>query len=181
MTPQGTYLGLLTECGSDSLNNDNKTPFFYLAFGIEERLNEAGQTEKLDQPIVRDVRFWLTDKAFDGTCKKLQSLGFNGDFANPTMNPAMMIEPVKLDCRHVENGGKTYEEWSIMGMNGDRERKPVTSDAVRRFNAKYKQIAGAFQESPAQQNARAAAHAAIAAQREKMQTANVGAENDVPF
>ncbi len=142
---RGNYIGKLVEAGTDVMGQ-NDTPYFYLSFEITQGQDEFGGMVEVE-PFKRDVRFWLSEKAQEGTAKKLATLGFNGDYANPVFNPEL-YESTNLICSHRPDGDKVYEDWSIEGMNGQRERKPLNADQLRLLNAKFKQFAGLFKESP---------------------------------
>lgn len=141
MLQAGTYFGTLVAAGTDTLNNEKKTPYFYLTFQIEQQIDEDGNCMQIE-PVSRDVMLYLTDAAVDYTLKKLKALGFNGNFETPTFNTELTEIGCKLYCTHNPSGDKTYENWSLEnGGNSEKERKPLSRDITRKFEAKYKSFA----------------------------------------
>jgi hypothetical protein len=86
--------------------------------------------------IPQDRTLWLalSDAAWPYTKPKLEVLGFNGNFENPTCTKG---EQVQLACKHEEYGGKMREKWDLAEWGGV-ELAPMNKDKARLWSAKWK-------------------------------------------
>ncbi len=174
----GIYMGELQEAGIDTLNNEKHTPFMYLTFAITHRIRGEEHDELPDEECAnRDVKFWTTDKALEGTEAKLSQLGFNGDYGDPVFS-VLDGQVVRLICQ--QNGN--YEEWEIAGIGAGRSRNVVGKDAIRKLNAQWKNHQGGFAEQPTSRgNSARAKTNAEAKKQHKETTSRPSPGDDVPF
>lgn len=137
----GTYNGqfkkaVTTESGA------KKTPTLALTFDVTHFAEGADWVEV---PVTeRTVFMYLSDAAWPYTSEKLQKLGFNGDFDNPTISQ----QQVSLELTHESYNGQTKERWSIAG-GGSFEAEPAGNDVTRRLNALWKNDNGGPKAKPA--------------------------------
>lgn len=125
MIEPGKYWGDLLSIETGE-SGENKTPCISLRFQIEGQEDEQGGS------LVRTVYLFLTDAAWEFTAKKLESIGFNGDFAEP----AVETERVLLACRIEEWNGKDRDRWDFANWGSGMEN--LETDTVRDLNAKWK-------------------------------------------
>lgn len=106
---------------------------------------ERGQNDEavwieLGKGEPRTINLYLTESAIEYTIPKLESIGFGGDFGMPTFTETALA----LDCTHIEGrkgDGKTFEQWEFAewgGGGGRGESEPLGADAIRKFNAVWK-------------------------------------------
>lgn len=92
----------------------------------------------IDEGTRRTIFLSLTDAArekfVDGV---LEQIGFNGDFANPTIAQEF-YDDYKLEvyCKHEEYDGKTRERWAI--SSGDFQNEAAGDDVIARLNASWR-------------------------------------------
>lgn len=165
MFEPGIYKGKLVDAGVSQLNNEKQTPYIYLTF----TLTHYGNGAELQEPVNREVRMFLSEKALSYTEDNLKKLGFNGNYEAPEFRNGLYLEGCELGCEHSQNDGKTYENWGICGLGGSGEKKPLPKATLKTLNAKWKAHQGGFKESPtitpppAKTPARVEAEAAVAA------------------
>ncbi len=134
--PPGDYWGALSEIGTDK--NKNGTPYMYFQFNITHKQAENSESVQVDKPFQREIRWYLTTAAWEGTEEKLKQIGFNGDFINPGIGDQFKI--CWLQCEHNKgNDGKTYENWEFNDVESvARERAPVAHNELKKMSARYK-------------------------------------------
>lgn len=142
MLESGTYIGQLFAAGMDK--NKNDTPFLFIEFQLTYQA-VAGEWKTINGDIKREVRIYLSDAARNSGVpqQKLQTLGFNGDFARPQFDPKVSSDGVQLVCTHeqyTDNSGnqKTAERWDLANWGGSRERQDVGGDTLRELNSWWK-------------------------------------------
>lgn len=133
----GIYSGIYRGCGTDTFNNAKETPFFYITFEITHQAVN-GQWQEVLQRENRDVKFFLTDNAWEYTQRDLSKLGFNGDFEMPDFPEEFKATGQQLSCAIDTNNGKAYENWSFP-YDGGHERKTVDRNHLKKLSAKFKQ------------------------------------------
>jgi len=132
----GTYFGKLIEVGLDK--NANGTPFLYMTFQIAH-FYDNGWVE-LPQPLVRDVRFYLSDAAWPYTAQDLEKYDFNGDWQNPGFREDLSDPGVEIICTSRKGeDNKVYNDWDLpdRSFGSGKERTPPTRDEVRTFQARW--------------------------------------------
>lgn len=141
MNQEGVYFGKLSGSGTAQLDNDKKTPYIWLNFKCKH-IASGGAWNELPDPINAEVRLFLSEAAFPYTAEKLEAMGFNGDFGNPGFNEAYTKTGTNVRCSHQDNpnGGKPFEQWELLEW-GKKEKKPLESNDIRTFNARYKTVA----------------------------------------
>ena len=122
MIDPGTYEAQLTDWGTGS--SVKGTPYVWTKWSVEEES--------------RTVYSYLSSKAFDISFKKLNALGFNGDFTNPDFEK----KHTELSCTHEEYDGKLKERWDFTDW-GDSEYEQTNLDDQKKLslNAMWKNAA----------------------------------------
>jgi len=132
----GTYFGKLIETGLDK--NTNNTPFLYMTFQVSH-FYDNGWIE-LPQPLVRDVRFYLSEAAWPYTAEDLEKYGFNGDWKDIRFKEDLYDPGSELLCT-VRKGddNKAYNDWDLpeRSFGSGKERTPPTTEEVRTFQARW--------------------------------------------
>lgn len=106
---------------------------FVVTFDVTHR-DSNGAWEPIT-PIERDVYLSTTEKAWPYTEKKLEALGFDGNFNAPKFaNPQATII-----ARTETHDGKARLKWDIWTEREKPEYKPVTTDEQRKLMARWKQ------------------------------------------
>jgi len=130
----GSYYMRDVVCGLGEASNARKTPYLYLAGKITHR-SEGGQWVPCGDSE-RTVYLYLSEGAFPYTVEKLDRLGFNGDFENPSLSG--IADGVGVECVHEDYQGSPHEKWELPSDGAKtREHATPTSDSVRRLNALY--------------------------------------------
>jgi hypothetical protein len=148
--PNDYYMSRLS-LGVGRQDNEKKTPYIYIEGEITHVAENGGWTE-LRKPETRTIKLYMSEKAAPHSIKKLDALGFNGDFKNPLLSEESM-NGIAVECDHEANNGKTYEKWQLPG--GSMKHEAVSGDEIRRLNALYRQNKAATQprQSPPKKNA----------------------------
>jgi len=133
MNAAGIYSGTLMEAGMEELGK-NKTPCMYLQYEIGY-ISNGSDWDALERPIRRDVKFWLSDAAYDNTCDTLESMGWNFDFVNPKFANENVNNAV-LECEHDEYQGKVNERWYLSEYKGF-SRQSVPKEMLRKLSARF--------------------------------------------
>jgi len=137
MMKPGTYSGMLVACAMDTLENKKRTELLRVTFRItHESANSAWV--QLPKAVERSVRMFMSDGAWPYTQRKLEALGFNGDFMHPDFSDEAKSKGIVLACEHQQSGGKTYENWELADWGGNREPTPPPDESLMRLSAKYK-------------------------------------------
>lgn len=134
---EGSYYGRLTEAGTASLNNDAQTPFVWLRFALTHHAR-AGNWSPMAQTISREVRMFLSEKAWPYTVEKLEKLAFDGNFAQPLFDGELNTQGCELLCEHESRDGKLFEEWSIAKCIGGREKADVPARMMNILKSKWR-------------------------------------------
>ena len=112
---RGKYVCKITSQGF-SESKENKTPFFFLAFAPQGRINPDDPDGSLHpcDDYERDVKFWLTEKAIETTIRRLQSLGWEGQSfqeLEPNGKTSFVGRHITLQCEHEDYNDKIYDKW----------------------------------------------------------------------
>jgi len=140
LAAQGNYWGTKKDIGPN--RSSKGTPQIDIVFEIT---HIAGNGEW--NPIAtfnRTVRIYLSDKAWEQSVKKLESLQFNGDFDHPDITS----DGLELTCEHETYNGKQQERWELVSWSGSKERTPPDKATLMKLNARYK-VATAASKVPA--------------------------------
>jgi len=98
------------------------TPYMEVSFRVAEQ--------------IKTCNLWLTEAAESSTLKKLEALGFNGDFLdNPTVDTSLVVT---ITCKHEEYNGKWKEAWSYWGSKSS----PLDKAKAAQLQAKFKAAGG---------------------------------------
>jgi len=111
-----------------------------------------------EEDIERTVYTYINKNTMKTSFKKLDSIGFNGDFNNP----AVSVESVELRCVHSEYDGKEREKWDFAAWGGAAVEK-TDNKTIRELNAMWKKEVG----SSPKPKAKAKAAPAPAPKKEK--------------
>lgn len=128
MIPSGTYTGYLKEAVTSKAKTG--TPSMALTFYIDT--DDQGRVE-------RTVYLYLSDGAWPYSEEKLEYLGFDGDFANPTFNESVTTDGVTLLCKHESYEGEVRERWDIL------RRRPIErapDGEVSQLNKRWRSRSG---------------------------------------
>lgn len=84
--------------------------------------------------ITRHIRLFTTEKAWDYTEKKLEAMGFNGDFSNVRVNQELYSDgtPLKLTIKN------DFDNWDFDGFGGSVAAEPAGKESVLEMSAKWK-------------------------------------------
>lgn len=145
MFQPGIYLGSNSRGEMDE-QGEKKTPCMVVTFMVAHVAGDNGEWVAIPTPEPRDVYLYLSDKAWPYSCKKLTSLGFNGNFTQPEFTAPTDDGWIQLVCKHEEYRGTMRERWDLAG-NGP-ERTAPAADELRRLAAKFKNDQGGYHESP---------------------------------
>jgi len=131
---EGSYWGqLLTAvCGKEG---EKETPVMRITFEITHRASGDGW-EEID-PFTRDVKVWLSDAAWEMAERRLDAIGFNGDFVNPQFDQVLSAEGTELVCTHSQGRDRAFEDWSLAAWEGS-QAKPLDKNTLRLLNARWK-------------------------------------------
>lgn len=135
--PPGAYCGPIVEAGLRELPNEKRTVVFYIT--VELAYEESnGQWVPLDpaygSPCLRDVEWFCSEKAWPHTVKRLERLGFNGDFKQPRFSPEHE-ESLVVQCRHETRDDRTYERFDTEPPAA--EKSPPGEDVYRLLSARW--------------------------------------------
>ena len=125
----GSYFGVPK--GGNMTTSKNGNPMLLVTVEITHRL-DGGEWVQLENDIVR-VAIFLTDKAWPTAQKKLQALGFGGNFDAPTFKP----EGVQF----VANRQGEYINWDLADWGGDNVKDSASppQSEILKLNARWKQ------------------------------------------
>jgi len=124
MIEPGVYTGVFREVEVGKSPNTG-TPCVATVWYIEE------------EDIERTVYTYINKNTMKTSFKKLDSIGFNGDFNDP----AVEVEKVDLRCTHSEYDGKEREKWDFAAWGGVSVEKTDTK-TIRELNAMWKKEVG---------------------------------------
>lgn len=153
LLPPGKYLGVPVDLAVDTIGSNN-TQYIGLVCEVTHELNGTTKTA-LDNPTHREIRLWLTGKAWEYTAAKLESIEFNGDFTAPNVSEDVKRAGIVLTCRHedyetADGETKTNEKWDLP-LGSKKERNPPKAADLIALNRKWKAKGGAAPvENPAQ-------------------------------
>jgi len=134
MMDEGNYYGRLVSGALGVANNGSEQ--MVLTWEITHVAID-GQWADI-QPCQRRMYLSFSGGAEPYTRKKLESLGFNGDFENPGFGDDATAKGLTLVCKHNEHKGNTQERWDLAGF-GESEIKRATPDVARRRAALWRQ------------------------------------------
>ena len=120
----------------------NKTPRLRMTFsmGLKATLNnEWGKIE----PFERSIDLFLTDKALKWTEEKLEILGFDGNYSNPSVQGFdldLSEKGTQLTCE-IKGDEKPYEEWALtkLAESYSADMDPLPGSDLDRLEARFKQ------------------------------------------
>jgi hypothetical protein len=130
----GIYLGKHITAGT-AKSGEKQTPYLYIEM-LVEYVAENGQWSPIE-PVKRDLRFWLSEKAWDVSMRDLKTLGFNGDLENPKFAPEVYTG-INMECTLEEYNGKQQERWGLP-YNRTLERVEMDRAEVRTLQARLSQ------------------------------------------
>jgi hypothetical protein len=148
----GNYFGKPVAYGTEK--SSKGTPHVTIQFNITH--TSAGESwAPVVTPFYRTVRLFLSPAAEPYTMKKLEQLGFNGDFGDGMAFSADTMNGVALQCKHEVYEGEQRERWDLAG-GGPTEIERASTDIIRQLNAKYRaKVAPATPKPPAKPTATA--------------------------
>lgn len=156
---EGKYLLFRPSIGTASTATG--TPYLYVE-GVPTHIQIGDGWQETGASYTRTVYMFLTDKAMQYTLRKLEGLGFNGDFSNPRFGP-QYNDYVPVTCKYRsyterESGEvKTREEWDVVSKPGaegeekaNRHQGKLTDHQLAAFTSMYRSKIGPqdSQEAP---------------------------------
>lgn len=115
-------------------NSSKGTPAIFLK-GRITHVAIGGETKPYPLPTERTLWEYLSDAAFQYSIERLNSVGFNGDFANPQLS-GDHSKGVWVECSVELYDGKQKERWQLAGGGGSNvEHAQFDSETVRRLTA----------------------------------------------
>jgi hypothetical protein len=126
----GAYCGTIHM--ASATESSKGTPCISVVFEITDEARD-GQWVAVPQRFKRTVDLWLNDNSWPYTKRKLEVLGFNGDFASPSFSKGT---DVSLLCSHEVYEGRGREKWELAEM-APREIKPLDQAKVHLFAARW--------------------------------------------
>ena len=140
----GIYYGKLKEV-EVGITGKNKTSRIRLTFLVADMANQENDWEPVD-PFDRSIDLYLTDKALEWTEEKLAVLGFDGNYANPSIqsfNPELSADGCQMECciKPKQGGEGTFEEWTLVMLRdvGTTGLDPLQGNELDRLSARFKQ------------------------------------------
>ena len=130
---ENTYLGVFAEGGLEEVGQ-NKTPRLFITYNVTHEAID-GDWQELPEIVQRDVGFWLSDKAYDGTIKLLQEMGWNLSLTEPTFK-AEVMENALLVCKHEEYKGKIQERWNLQDYSTEFGKTLASEKTLRQLQAR---------------------------------------------
>lgn len=166
MLTAGTYFGQLQ--GGKVTKAKSGSPQMEVEFLVINVWNGSEWTP-IAPGTMRTIYMSLTDDAWPYSQRKLEALGFNGNFRDPDFGNEAKGEGVQLLCNHDSYNGKASEKWELANW-GKRENGSAGADVLRTLEARWKsnaaapaRPAGRPTPPPARGNGTAAKRAAPAA------------------
>lgn len=124
----GLYFGRLQTVQAAAIGKDN-TPCIVMTFLMTDRVldpNSPNETTPLHDPEEKEVVWWLSERALEGTRRKLGEHGWNNDLATPRMAETLYADGCVLKCRHDTYEGKTRDTFDFPGRPDFKEIDPNT-------------------------------------------------------
>jgi hypothetical protein len=131
----GTYLGRVVEGVVGTAKTGN--PQCVITWAITHIQDGAGWRE-LNPGLERRMYWSLAGGAVDYTWRKLEALGFNGDFGEAMgFSDAARLEGVNITCKHGTRDGQLKEDWELANWGGT-EVERASGDIIRQLNMQWK-------------------------------------------
>ncbi len=138
MLEQGKYWGIPQSGVTGVLETTKATPFIDVTFGVTHMSvsNEWGPLAGIE----RTARWFMSEKAWPYTEKRLKACGFTGNFEAIGFAGEAAEKGIALMCEHEksQDGSKTYERWDLADWTGAREVHAPDKDVLRKLNARWK-------------------------------------------
>ncbi len=133
LAQQGQYHAQITNV--ETLKNKNDTPFVFIEFK-SGFISHDGEWVELPDDITGELYIYLSDAAYESSEKKLRSLGFNGDYANPVMTIAQK-DGMIVSCTHETYKGQEREKWELEGWG--YQRQSPEANVLAQLQARWNQ------------------------------------------
>lgn len=134
----GPYRGVVLEI-TPSVSKVAQSPQVAIKVGIQWAWD--GQAWVAVDEAERWIYLSMSGRAADYTMRKLDAIGFNGDFNNPKASDEAMKDGVDLECFHETYQGRVREKFEI--PIGDFEPTPLEATGIRELNELWRQRKGA--------------------------------------
>lgn len=136
----GHYYGFIVSAQTCEPEKADGKPFVRIQFNIPYQAgsDNAGNPQwvELPEPLQRDVLLSLSEKAWQYSEKKLEFLGFNGNFAEPGFESQ---EGVELECSHQARDGQMRERWDLANWGGGASYKSATQQVLAQLQQRWNQ------------------------------------------
>ena len=162
MLAAGTYFGQVQ--GGKVTKAKSGSPQMEVEFLVINVWNGSEWTP-IAPGTMRTIYMSLTDDAWPYSQRKLEALGFNGNFRDPDFGDEAKGEGVQLLCNHDSYNGKASEKWELANW-GRKENEAAGADVLRTLEARWKSAAAPAKPAgrptppPARGNGKAATRAA---------------------
>lgn len=127
----GPYWGKIASAAATE--SSKGTPCISVVFNVTHEA-QGGQWVEVAAPFKRTVDLYLNDNSWPYTKKKLEHLGFDGNFAQPGFTKG---DGVSLTCSHEVYEGRGRERWELSDFSS-KEIKPLDQNAIHLYAAKWK-------------------------------------------
>jgi len=136
LMPQGSYQAILRGAVMDTANTGN--PQMVVKFDVNYFFDPSTQAwRETPANTVRSLYMSFSQAALPFSQKKLESLGFNGDFKSPEF--AMTNQPVDLTMAHSVYKGQQKEKWELASFGGEKDVVKPGDQTLDRLNAMWDQ------------------------------------------
>lgn len=126
MIEPGEYTGTFVKVEFGKSENTG-TPCMMTTWHIEE------------EDVDRTIYTYFTKNTMKHAMKKMESIGFNGDFENPEVS----VEQTTLRCKEgINQNGDAREEWEFASWGGGASLASADKKTIKELNAIYKKEIG---------------------------------------
>lgn len=169
-TQPGTYSATVAS-GTTSKSSKRKTPQVVIELDIHHRMSENGAWESI-VPFKASMYLFLTDKAWEMTCEKLEAIGFNGNWKVMGFGS----DTFRVECSNDPTYG---DRWDLESWGGEPES--LEEKELMQLQARWKASHAAPAPAPPSQAAPAEAAPAAAPAATSAATPPPPTDDGIPF
>lgn len=136
MFSPGTYHGVVREI-TPSVTKQKQSPQMSIKVEVQFRAN--GSSWEAVDSAERWIHLSMSGRAAEYTMRKLDAIGFNGDFNDPKVSADAMSDNAGIDliCKHETYNGKPQERFEL--PFDDFEPTPLDATGIRQMNELWRQ------------------------------------------
>jgi hypothetical protein len=134
MFPAGTYWMENLKLGTGK-SPDKGTPYLWIQGDITNMAVEDGW-QPVANPEQRTVKVYLSNSAMPYSKPKLEALGFNGDYVNPSLSNDATQKGIEVECKVETYNGKQRDKFELPGSGGGHQS--LDADEIRKLNNMWK-------------------------------------------